>query len=172
LNIWLKVGAVEHRLNEFEDGDPARGLQLTQDAAKVAMDVTLADFDHTKRFLEEILRGICREADVMMDRLVTEVARTRLVMASGGVPRDYLNLIQAALGKSTKRVGEKNRPKNKITAEDVTQSSPDFFKQKEDDLRVDARSEDADRLRNQFNSVLNFCLNGRKVTYFLWRQGC
>ena len=167
LDIWLKVGAVEHRLHEFEDGDPPRGLQLTQDASKVAMDVTLADFAHTKAFLEEILSDICAEAGFGMEKLLTDTARTRLVMASGGVPRDYLNLVLESLGRSTRRQGEPHRPKNRITSEDVTQSAPSFLKQKEDDLKVDAQSDDVARLRDRFNHVLNFCLNGRHVNVFM-----
>lgn len=166
LGIWLKIGAVEHRLNEFEDGNPPRGLQLTQDAGKVPMDVTLADFEHTRTFLEEILSDVCAEAQVDMEMLVTEGARLRLVTASGGVPRDYVNLVTAALDRATRRTGEQNRPRNRITAEDVNLAAPEFLKQKEDDLRVDARPEDIDRLRNRLYDVLNFCLVHRKTNIF------
>lgn len=166
LGIWLKVGAVEHRLNEFEDGDPPRGLQLTQDAGKVPMDVTLADFDHTRAFLEGILADVCYEAEVDVNALLTDGARLRLVIASGGVPRDYVNLVTAALDKATRRTGEANRPRNRITAEDVNVAVPEFLKQKEDDLRVDARPEDIDRLRNRLYDVLNFCLVLRKTNIF------
>lgn len=166
LNIWLKVGAVEHRLNEFEDGDPPRGLQLNQDAGRIQMDNTLIDFEHTKRFLEDILGDICTEAGVDVNQLVTLKARTRLVLASGGVPRDYVNLLEASLSKSTRRIGSANRPKNKITAEDVSEAAPDFLKQRQDDLRVDAQPGDVDRIRVRLNDVLNFCLNLRKVNVF------
>lgn len=167
LNIWLKVGAVEHRLNEFEDGDPPRGLQMTQDAAKVPMDNTLVDFSDTKSFLEAILADICDQAGVSLERLLTETARTRLLIASGGVPRDYLNLVLAALGKATKRPGEVNRPRNKITAEDINVVAPDFLRKKEEDLRVDSRPEDVDRLRDRLNDVITFCLSLRQVNVFL-----
>lgn len=167
LNIWLKVGAVEHRLNEFADGDPPRGLQLTQDAGKVPMDNTLADFDHTRRFLEEILSDICADASVDVDAVVTDGARERLVLASGGVPRDYLNLLTASLMKATRRPGTTNRPKNKVNAEDVSVAAPEFLKQKESDLVLDASPGDVNRLRERFLDVLNFCLQARKVNVFL-----
>jgi len=166
-NIWLKIGAVEHRLNEFVDGDPPRGLQLTQDAGKVSMDITLADFDHTRAFLEAILDDICSSIDVVSDDLLTANARLRLVSASGGVPRDYLNLVTAALAKATKRDGhDSSRPRNRITSEDVNEVAPEFRKQKEDDLRVDALPEDADRLRRRLNEVLNFCVVDRRTNVF------
>ena len=167
LGIWLKIGAVDHRLNAFEDGDPPRGLQFTQDAGRVAMDVTLAHFDHTRAFLEGILSDICNLAAIDMAKLVTEGARTRLLVASGGVPRDYLNLVQASLAKAAQRTGEPNRLQNKINAEDVTLSLPDFFAQRETDLFVDAGPEDVDRLRKRFDDVLDFCLNLRSENVFL-----
>jgi hypothetical protein len=167
LNIWLKIGAVEHRLNEFADGDPPRGLQLTQDAGKVQMDVTLTDFDHTRAFLEGILDDICQSVGVESERLLTENARLRLVAASGGVPRDYINLIAEALGKSTRRTDrDPSRPRNRITSEDVNQAAPEFRKQKEEDLRVDSSPEDAERLRQRLNEVLNFCVVDRKTNVF------
>jgi hypothetical protein len=130
------------------------------------MDVTLADFDHTRAFLESILVDVCTEADIEMDRLLTDGARLRLIIASGGVPRDYVNLVSAALDKATRRTGEVNRPKNRIGAEDVNVAVPEFLKQKEDDLRVDARPEDVDRLRERLYDVLNFCLVYRKTNIF------
>ena len=171
LNIWLKIGAVEHRLNEFADGDPPRGLQLTQDAGKVQMDVTLANFDHTKSFLEGILNDICESLDIDPDRLLTPNARLRLVSASGGVPRDYLNLLTAALDKATRRSdNDAARPRNRVGSEDVVQAAPEFRRQKEDDLRVDASPEDAQRLWSQLNDILNFCIVDRKVNIFTVEQ--
>lgn len=130
------------------------------------MDVTLADFDHTRSFLEGILADVCAQAAVDVDMLVTDGAKLRLVIASGGVPRDYVNLVSAALDKATRRTGEANRPRNRITAEDVNVAVPEFLKQKEDDLRVDARPEDIDRLRKRLYDVLNFCLVHRKTNIF------
>ena len=168
LDIWLKVGAVEHRLNEFEDGNPPRGLQLNQDAAKARMDVTLAEFGHTQAFLEGILTDICREAEVQFSELVTDTARTRLVIASGGVPRDYLNFVRESLANSSLRDGSNGaRPKNRVTAEDVTTIAPGFLKQKQDDLGIDARPEDVERLHCRLNDVLRFCLDTRKTNVFL-----
>lgn len=166
LGIWLKIGAVEHRLNEFEDGDPPRGMQPNQDAASVTMDVTLADFGHTQAFLESILDDICQEAEVDADSLVTSTARVRLVLAAGGVPRDYVNLISAALDKATRRRGTAGRPRNRIGAEDVNLAAPQFLKQKEDDLRVDADALDVERLRSRLHDVLSFCLVQNKTNVF------
>ncbi len=94
------------------------------------------------------------------------VPASAAVLASGGVPRDYVNLVTAALDKATRRLGETNRPKNRITAEDVNMAVPEFLKQKEDDLRVDVPGEDVERLRLRLYDVLNFCLVHRKSNIF------
>jgi hypothetical protein len=83
------------------------------------------------------------------------------------VPRDYLNLVLASLGKASRRLGEPNRPRNKITAEDLNVAAPDFLKQKEADLHVDAGPDNVDRLRSRLNDVLNFCLSVRQSNVFL-----
>jgi hypothetical protein len=39
LNIYLKVGAVQHRLVSFIEGDPPTGPQIGHDASEVSLDV-------------------------------------------------------------------------------------------------------------------------------------
>jgi hypothetical protein len=76
-------------------------------------------------------------------------------------------LVQAALAKATRREDDPRRPQNRITKEDVTWAAPDFLKQREDDLRVDASRTDVERLHHRLNDVLHFCLNIRRVNVFL-----
>ena len=70
------MGAVRHRLRTFVEGDPPVGLQLHHDAAEISMDLTLADFDNTRAFLEEIIADICENAGVAFDDLATEEAKS------------------------------------------------------------------------------------------------
>ena len=142
-------------------------MQFNQDAGKVVVDTRLAQFDHTKRFLEGILDDICKHCGIPMADLVTENARNRLVMASGGTPRDYVNLVHAALTRSTQRAGNPSRPANRISAEDVNDVAPDFFQQRETDLQRDTDQKDVGRLRDRFNDILNFCINDRRINVFL-----
>jgi len=163
--VWLKIGGVEHRLVSFREGDPPTGLQPYHDAGVTKLDATLRDYSNTKLFLEGILAGIGQEIGVQLSEIATETGRERLVLASGGVPRDYINIAAAALQHSTVRDDKPNRPANKINAEDVSYVAPDFLKQKEEDLGLDADSDDAERLRRQFDDLVAFCVHDKKKEY-------
>lgn len=167
LEIWLKIGGVEHRLNPFEEGDPPRGLQPNQDAGLIRLDATLTNYEHTQGYLEGILEGALDQLGVEVDAMLTDTGRERLVLASGGVPRDYLNLTAAALRRSTKREDSPKRPRNRINAEDVSEVAPAFLDQKEQDLARDARPEDVERLRKQFDDLVTFCVNENRRNAFV-----
>ena len=102
-----------------------------------------------------------------LDDLVTETGRERLVLASGGVPRDYLNLVASALRRAASGDGVGNRPKNRINAEDVSEVAPEFLAQKEQELTLDANPEDVQRLRVRFNDVVNFCVRENQRNVFV-----
>jgi hypothetical protein len=165
--IWLKVGAVRYRLREFVEGDPPKGIQINHDAGLIEVDTTLADFANTQGFLEEILQDICTEAGVDPDDLVTPTGKNRLVLASGGAPRDYVNVVLAALRHSQRRPPGSGRAPNRINAEDVNDVAPTFFDQREEDLKRDAGPHEIDRLRARFDDVLNFCIQKRRINVFL-----
>ena len=167
LEIWLKVGGVEHRLNPFVEGDPPKGLQPHQDAGFIRLDATLGDFKHTQEYLEGILQGALNDVNVDLEAMLTDTGRERLVLASGGVPRDYLNLAAASLRRSTKRDDAPNRPRNRVNAEDVNEVAPDFLEQKEQELALDADPGDVERLRDRFNDVVTFCVNENRRNVFL-----
>jgi len=165
--VWLKIGAVEHRLNSFREGDPPAGLQPDQDAGLLRIDAALKEFQSTQNFLEGILEGISKVSSVTLDDLITHTGRQRLVMASGGVPRDYLNLTSKALAKATTRDSSSARPRNRINAEDVSEVAPSLLDQKQADLALDADPAKAESLRNRFNHVATFCTRRLKRNIFL-----
>src|SRR5680860_1291244 len=116
LPIWLKVGGVRHRLNPYVEGDPPMGLQIGHDASDLSLDVTLERFEAAQEFLERVLRGITEALSVDIDSMLTDGGRTRLVLGSGGVARDYLNLTSMALRTANERPSKPSRPHNRITA--------------------------------------------------------
>lgn len=166
LGIWLKVCGVRHRIQPFVEGDPLRGLQPDQDAGEVSLDITLARFTAAQGFLEQILVGICEPLGLSLDELLSEGGRRRLVLGSGGVARDYLNLTQKALRIANERDANPTRPHNRIGAEDVNEAAADMSAQKQDDLRRDA-STDADKLRSRLTDIVKFCLDVNKTNVFL-----
>jgi hypothetical protein len=131
LDIYLKICGVKHRLNTYDDGDPPVGMEPGHDADQIALDVTLERFESAKEFLEQVLAGIAEKVGVEVEALITEGGRERLVLASGGVARDYLSVVRGALRNATERPASGTRIKNRITAEDVARAASDLYEQKQ-----------------------------------------
>ena len=166
LDIHLKVCGVRHRLNPYEDGDPPVGMEPEHDADQITLDITLERFDAAKEFLEQVLAGICAEVDVQVDAMITDGGRERLVLASGGVARDYLSLVRRALRNSTERKAHQFRPKNRITAEDVAEAASDLYEQKQEELKKDAGDE-AEALRSRLSDIVNFAVEKNRTNVLL-----
>ena len=166
LGIFLKVCGVKHRIQPFVEGDPPRGLQPGQDAGEVSLDITLEQFRAAQIFLEKILMSLCEPLEISIDDLITEGGRRRLVLGSGGVARDYVNLTQKALRIANERDVNQTRPHNRIGAEDVNEAAADLSAQKQEDLRRDA-STDADQLRARLADIVKFCLDVNKTNVLM-----
>jgi Cdc6-like AAA superfamily ATPase len=157
LDISLKVCGVRHRLKPYAAGDPPIGMQPEHDAGTLSLDITLERFEVARQFLEQVLAGICDPLGIEVDRLLTNGGRERLVLASGGVARDYLSLARRALRNATERPSHQWRVKNRITAEDVAQAAADLYEQKQDELKQDA-GDDAEALRSRLSEIVRFCI--------------
>jgi hypothetical protein len=166
LDLYLKVCGVRHRLIPFIEGDPPIGLQVDQDAGQISLDVTLSDFLAAQQFLERVLNGLASPLTVTVDELITDGGRNRLVLGSGGVARDYLNLVAAALRTANSRPHAVYRPHNRITAEDVNEASAQLSSQKQNDLLLDS-GPDADEVRERLADVARFCLDYNGTNVFL-----
>lgn len=166
LEIYLKIVGVRHRIQPFVEDDPPRGLQPGQDAGEVSLDITLERFTAAQTFLESILNGICEPLQISLDDLITDGGRRRLVLGSGGVARDYLNLTHQAIRISNERNANQSRPHNRIGAEDVNEAAANLSAQKQDDLRRDA-STDADKLRDRLADIVRFSLDVNKTNVLL-----
>jgi hypothetical protein len=65
------------------------------------LDVTLEKYDVTKAFLLKLLNQFAVEASVSLPSVLADGARDRLVLASGGVARDFLTIFQSINTSST-----------------------------------------------------------------------
>ena len=102
-NLWLKVGTIRHRTRWYVSGDPPTGMKLGDDADEIDLDVTLEKYDLTKRFLLKILK-LCQSADLDLPSILAEGARDRLVLASGGVARDFLTIFRRSIDIARERL--------------------------------------------------------------------
>jgi hypothetical protein len=97
-DLYLKVGTVRHRTRLLRTSPLHVGVQPQQDIDGFNLDQTLENLDQTGTYLGTMLRelgglvGIENVLTVMSDE-----ANKDLVLLSGGVPRDYLNIFVGGL---------------------------------------------------------------------------
>lgn len=166
LDIYLKICGVKHRLNTYEDGDPPVGMEPDHDADQIALEVTLERFGSAKEFLERVLVGITEKVNVDLEALITDGGRERLVLASGGVARDYLSAVRGSLRNATERPASGTRIRNKITAEDVARAASALYEQKQEELKKDA-GEEAEALRSRLSEIIDFAVETNRTNVFL-----
>ena len=117
-SVWLKVGTIRHPTDWYHHGDPPIGLKLGDDCDDIDLDITLEKHDLAKRFLLQILDQLVQEAGLHdHDQLLVEGGTERLVLASGGVARDFLTIFRRAIDVARER--GKNYRGDRINAEDV-----------------------------------------------------
>lgn len=172
--LYLKVGGLGARLQPFKDGDPPIGMQIGHDISRLALDVTLTDFNTGKRFLETMIEGVLRPLDVSVKELLTNDARDRLVLAAGGaVARDYITLVKGALEKTVDRLSQEGEISDdqevRIGTAEVQKTMSALTQLREEDsFNLDAVS-DADALRDRWRNIQNFA-NEEKTVFILIPQ--
>jgi energy-coupling factor transporter ATP-binding protein EcfA2 len=163
--LWLKVGSIRYSTVTYRAGDPPIGMQLAHDAHEIALDRGIRLFQLTQEFLETILTHLAEIAGVDLERLLTDGARKRLMLASGGVVRDYLRLTAGAIEQARNRVPTTKTGTDKVTVEDVNKAAGSIAPSKLDDLKQDA-PEEAAALQAVVVELTEFCRQSRRA-YFL-----
>lgn len=169
-SLWLKVGTIRHRSTWYRHGNPPIGMKLGDDAEQIDLDVTLEKYQTTKTFLIRILDQLAKDKEVSLSDIMADGARDRLVLASGGVARDFLSLFRRALDETRERVlsGELARG-SKIGAEDVNRAAGAYYEHKTEELNRDADSKERQIILDFVQKVRNFCLdkNGPKNCFLV-----
>jgi len=169
--IWMKVGTIRHRSAWYLSGDPPYGLKLRDDADEINLDLTLERFARARVFLMEILSRFVSEANApSTDGLLVEGAIDRLVLASGGVARDFLGLLRGSIDQARDRLSkEPADPRQRIGAEDVNLAAGEYGASKEEEFKIDS-FEDSKSLEESFRRVARFCTEKANANCFLVDQ--
>lgn len=100
---WLKVASIRH-LTRWFTPSPPKGLQTGHDADVIDLDITLQEPARVRAFLIEVMEQYALEVGLpSLSRLFRSEALDRLVLASGGVPRDFLVLGAAGVAHARNR---------------------------------------------------------------------
>ncbi|MBQ1083394.1 ATP-binding protein [Nocardiopsis sp. B62] len=159
-NGWIKVASIERLTRPFEPSSRS-GIEVPHDASKIDLDVTLEYPDSTQKFLESVLSSYTTTAGLTKPSGIAQgAALGRLVLASGGVPRDYLNLFASSI------VAARSRPRaREIGREDVADAAGQSARSKKRDLEQDVSSDSANVLLATLE-VLSEKVKGSGYTYF------
>jgi len=163
--LWLKVGTIRHRSDWYRHSDPPIGVKLGDDADDIDLDLTLEKYQLTKEFLGTILNGIAEEHDfTRIGDLLATTGADRLVLASGGVARDFLSLFRKSVFIARERGGGHRGPR--IGAQDVNQAAGEHDSAKRDELKRDTL-EERSQVEIAFENVRAFCLGHANANCFL-----
>lgn len=167
-SVWLKVGTIKHRTDWYRHGDPPVGMKLGDDCDYIDLDVTLEKYEIAKAFLLQILNQLITEAGAgVPENILTEGGMDRLVLACGGVARDFLTIFRRSIEVARER-GVTYRG-DRITAEDVNLAAGEHDPTKRDELRRDTLEERA-TLEATLAKIQDFCIQ-KSVNCFLVEQG-
>ena len=103
------------RLNDFDStkwyvhGDPPIGVKLPDDADEIDLDFSLEKYSLAKDLLTKVLKSFVNDCDnLTIPQILNEGAIDGLVLASGGLARDFLAIFRRAVDVARER-GEGHR---------------------------------------------------------------
>jgi hypothetical protein len=163
LPLYFKIATLRHASVLYADrGGQPTGAQERHDYQPIDVDFTLANFSRTSSQLRQILYQFGQRAGMSRDQidgLFKGEGFERLVLASGGVPRDFLSLLLEGL--SPKHEGEEMLGKD-----DIRILSLAVLQRRIEELKVDAEEQDQDALVRGIHAIRKFCLE-KKSNVFL-----
>jgi hypothetical protein len=162
--LWLKIGTIRHRTQWYVHGDPPIGAKLGDDVDEIDLDLTLEKYSLTRGFLAKILENFLAEAEIKRDTIMTDGALDRLVLASGGVARDFLGILRRSIIRARER-GETSRGE-KIGVEDVNGGAGEYDSSKREELLRDTLDE-RQQLEREFAEISRFAKKYSKANVFL-----
>lgn len=165
--LWLKIGTIRHRSTWYIHGDPSIGMKLGDDADEIDLDVTLEKYRIAKDFLRNVLANFSGEAGLSKPSLfLTDSGFDRLVLASGGVARDFLSIFRRSIEVARERGGGARG--ERVGVEDVNVAAGEHDGSKRQELRRDTSDDvEASSLESVFHKLIRFCLEKNNTNCFL-----
>lgn len=161
--VWLKIAGIQHQTRWFIPSPPT-GLQTGHDASIINLDITLEHPEKAKEFLQDVLRGYFEECEALpVSKVLSASAIDRLVLASGGVPRDFLTLCAASIQTARQRTNAQT-----VGVQDVNSAAGTIGQTKLQELEDDAAAARgrSEALVSALNKIREFLLTGQQITFF------
>ncbi|WP_137971900.1 hypothetical protein [Pseudomonas sp. F(2018)] len=148
------------------------GLKIGDDADDINLDLTLEKFSSARDFLLKILDSYSNDAAApKITKFVADGGVDRLVIASGGVTRDFLGIFRRSINETRERLSQNpGHPRGpKIGAEDINVAAGSYGDTKREEFERDTL-EDRKRLEDMFDKIKAFCLEKNKANVLLVDQ--
>ncbi|MGA7501854.1 MAG: hypothetical protein WBX00_34405 [Isosphaeraceae bacterium] len=162
--LWIKIGTIRHRTQWYINGDPPIGAKIGDDIGEIDLDLTLEKYSLTRAFLGKILDNFLSESGVNRVDILTDGALDRLVLASGGVTRDFLGILRRSILIARER-GDTARGL-KVGVEDVNGAAGEYDSSKREELSRDTLDE-SQQLEEEFARIGRFVKNYSNANVFL-----
>lgn len=165
-DLWIKVGTIRYRSEWYRHKPQSVGMKLGDDAVEINLDVTLEQYNSCKTFLTKVLTNLLGEAGIpSVSNMANDGAIDRLVIASGGVARDFVGIFGKAI-KIARDRGEDHHRGPRICVEDVNKASGEYDSHKREELKRDSEEEEQSLL-DSLQSLTDFCTGTAKSNVFL-----
>ena len=162
--LWIKIGTIRHRTQWYINGDPPIGAKIGDDIGEIDLDLTLEKYSLTQAFLAKILHAFLDESGIDRNTILTDGAFDRLVLASGGVTRDFLGILRRSILIARERGATARGPK--IGVEDVNGAAGEYDSSKREELSRDTLGE-GERLEQEFARIGKFVKDYSNANVFL-----
>lgn len=167
-SAWLKVGTIRHRTDWYHHGDPPIGIKLGDDCDDIDLDITLEKYEIARTFLLQVLDQLVAEAGIENhSKLLADGGVERLVLASGGVARDFLTIFRRAIDVARER-GATYRGE-RINAEDVNSAAGEHDTSKRDELKRDTVGE-REELEAALQGIQSLCIKNQVNCFLVERD--
>jgi hypothetical protein len=132
---WIKLAGIRNQCRVFQS-DPPMGMQIGHDAAVIPLDITLEDPQKARAFLSDVLQTYLTAAGIPnRSGFLSGGALDRLVLASAGVPRDFLLLTARSI-----QIARQRENARLVGTQDVNEAAGEAGAQKLSELEDDAAS--------------------------------
>jgi hypothetical protein len=164
-DLYLKLGTVRHRTTLMRYEGQAIGVELGQDVEEISLDRTFEDVRSTQEFLGLMLDELCKKVEIEAgSEFISTDGLLALTLASGGVPRDYLNTLVEGIA-AARGLGQQ-----RVTPRTVYRGAGRLsYRTKLGNLRDDVAG-DASAIERVFADLAVFCLKEERKTGFLVSQ--
>lgn len=166
-DYYLKVATIRHRTSLIRHEGQTIGIELDQDVEEINLDRTLEDLSSPSEYLGRILNSMSEEVGLenAREKLFNHNAFEKLVIASGGVPRDFLTIFVNSIDNAVS-AGRLDH----LTPTNIWKAASSFsYRSKLKALRDDVNTESL-ALESVFRDIMRFCIQEKKRTCFLISQ--